>query len=208
MADHMDVEDRPLLSSSVRERDIDSIVVQLVRTSPPFREWFRNQFPADGEREQFLGVSRSVENVHGESDIEIAFEASPGNRHLVLIEDKIDASFQDNQAERYFKRGEKYVENGVCDEYSVGLIAPDGYVDESARDSFDAVVSYEDIVARLESVSHEGSRFSRPSLIWLSKKKPKNTTRILISHGRSGAVFSTERGSFRRSPRPIRRITS
>lgn len=170
MAYEMQIGDRPLLSASIRERDIDLVVVQLVQTSPPFRRWFRDQFATDSELEEFLGVSHSVGTIHGETDIEIGFETLCGNRHLLMVENKIDASFQENQPERYYKRGEKHVENGFCDEYSVGLIAPEGYVGESTTKSFDTVVSYEAILSQLESISHDGVPFFE-SLIELAIDK-------------------------------------
>ncbi|QSG02922.1 hypothetical protein AArcS_1712 [Natranaeroarchaeum sulfidigenes] len=56
----MSIEERPLVSS-VRERDIDLQLVQLLETSPSFREWFLDQFAQDPEIKQYLSVTHSVD---------------------------------------------------------------------------------------------------------------------------------------------------
>ncbi|WP_435349259.1 PD-(D/E)XK nuclease family protein [Haloarchaeobius sp. HRN-SO-5] len=152
----MTIEERPLLSSSVRERDIDLVVVQLVQTSTPFREWFSTQLAADTDLSRFLGVSHSVSTPNGETDIELGFETDRGDRHLVLVENKISASFQDQQIERYYERGERYESNGDCEHFTVGLLAPERYVGTAERTAFDSVVTYEDVLSYLDSSDHDG----------------------------------------------------
>ena len=155
----MKIEERPVLSSGVQERDIDLILVQLVQTSPSFRKWLGNQLVPDYDLDSFLGVSHSVATIHGESDIEIGFTTEQGGRHLILVENKIDAQFQDGQIDRYFKRGEAYMQSGDCEDFTVGLIAPAGYVNESNRLAFDMVVTYENIISQLSAISHDGTPF-------------------------------------------------
>lgn len=160
----LDIEERPLLSASVRERDIDLSIVQLVQTSPPFREWFREQLTLDTGQSQFLGVSHSVATPNGESDIELAFETAGGDRRLILIENKITASFQDQQIERYYERGERYVSNGDSEAFTVGLVAPEQYVNNAQREAFDNVVTYEEVLSHLDSIDHDGVPYFRTIL--------------------------------------------
>jgi len=169
----MNIKERPLLSTSVRERDIDLIIVQLVQTSISFREWFSNQLTPNTNQSRFLGVSHSVVTPNGETDIELGFETDRGNRHLILIENKITASFQDNQIERYFERGERYASNGDCEDFTVGLVAPEQYVGNSEREAFESVVTYEDLLSSLESIDHQGVPYFETVLELAIEKRDK-----------------------------------
>jgi hypothetical protein len=107
----------------------------------------------------FSGVRHSVTTRTGESDIVFGFETAAGRSVLVLVENKIDATMQDRQAERYVERGENYLSSGKCDEFDVCLVAPTGYISESKREAFDTAISYEEIVDELESLDHDGTAF-------------------------------------------------
>lgn len=166
----MSIENRPLLSSSVRERDTDLIIVQLLQTSTPFRKWFYNQLTSRTDQIQFLGVSHSVATPNGETDILLGFETDRDGRHLILVENKITASFQDQQIERYYERGEWYVSNGDYDDFTVGLVAPERYVSDSEREAFDSVVTYEEMHSFLDSINHDGIPYFQ-TVIKLAIKK-------------------------------------
>lgn len=145
--------------SYVLERDVDLVFVQLIYTAPSFRSWFIDQLEEEIDVTEFLGVRHSMERDTGESDIEIGFTTSGQESHIILVENKINASLQERQAERYFERGENYVENEGWDEYSVVLIAPANYVGERERAKFGNVVFYEDIYEEIELSNHDGSEF-------------------------------------------------
>lgn len=145
--------------SAVKERDIDLVIIQLAETSPEFRDWVWDLFVGQEEVDGFLGASHSVGTRYGESDIELGFTTGADDRHLLLIENKIDASFQEDQIDRYFQRGDRYVSDEHCDEYTVGLFAPERYVGQSEQNSFDTVVTYEDLLSELDSISHDGGPF-------------------------------------------------
>ena len=147
------------LLSYVVERDVDLALVQLLLTSSEFRAWFVKQLGLGETIETFSGVRHSVTTRTGESDIVFGFETSAGRSVLVLIENKIDAAMQDRQAERYFERGENYVSRNECDDFSVCLVAPTGYISESKRGAFDVAISYEEIVDELKSQDHDGTVF-------------------------------------------------
>lgn len=145
--------------SYVVERDIDLVFLQLIETSPEFRSWFINQLDQGIEIDQYLGVRHSMERDSGESDIEIGIRTPTYESHIILVENKIDASLQERQAERYFERGENYVENEGWDEYSLALIAPANYVGKGERVKFGNVVLYEDLVKQIEENHHDGRAF-------------------------------------------------
>lgn len=144
--------------SYVVERDIDLVVVQLLQSSTEFRRWFAREHELDTPVEGFLGVRQSVYTENGESDVEVGFETQTGSHHVVLIENKIDASLQNRQVERYYERGEKYLEDG-WDAFTICLVAPQDYVSRDDQRGFEVIVTYEDILDVVESLDHDGSEF-------------------------------------------------
>lgn len=154
----MSLTDEEMLSYVV-ERDVDLGFVQLVKTAPEFRNWFLEELDVNNEIDQFLGVRHSVDTHSGESDVEIGVETAAGTRHLVLVENKIDASLQERQAERYFERGADYLEHAEWDDFTVALIAPSEYVSRTHREDFRNVITYEAIIDQLEASTYQGSPF-------------------------------------------------
>jgi hypothetical protein len=143
----------------VVERDVDLVFVQLVQSSPEFRQWFLKAIGEEESDSSLTGVCHSVMTENGESDIEVGFASKTGDRVRVLVENKINAAKQDRQFERYFERGETYLTKGFSDRYSVCLIAPEGYVSGSDRVAVDAVVTYEEMLRRVESLDHPSGEF-------------------------------------------------
>lgn len=154
----MSLESRSIMTS-VRERDTDLLFIQLIETAPEFREWFCQQLLNNGTIEKFLSISHSVETGNGESDIEIGVQTDSEERVLLLVENKIDASLQKKQAERYHVRGEQYVERGICDRFVVGLIAPERYANSISQEKFGNIITYESIIKRFKLVSHDALPF-------------------------------------------------
>lgn len=145
--------------SNILERDVDLVIVQLLQTDPTFRGWFFQQLEPNDKLDQFLGVEHSVTDTKGESDIVFGVETQDGQRWLLLIENKIDAAKRERQVERYFERGQSYVDNRSWDDFHVGLIAPARYIGEVERDEFQTVIRYEEIAATLEELDHDGTPF-------------------------------------------------
>lgn len=174
----MNTPNRSLLSR-IRERDIQLAFVQLIQTSPSFREWVIHQLVPEAQLAEFEGVSHSVVDYFGETDIEIRFQDGHGTSHFILIECKVDAAFGANQIERYFKRGKKYQEKGFCDEFSVALLAPKTYTDEP--DEFDGVITFESITEQLNDVSHDGIPFFRALYEKASAKEEGSDKASVIS---------------------------
>jgi hypothetical protein len=65
---------------------------------------------------------------------------------LLLIENKVNANLQPQQAKRYGERGQTYLAQGICDEFHTVLVAPERYFGsgESLK-GFDGKVTYEAI---------------------------------------------------------------
>lgn len=158
------------LFSRVHERDIQLAFVQLVHTSRTFREWTINRFVPEVQPAEFSGISHSVFEYYGETDIELRFLDEQGNKHFILIECKVDAALGDDQVERYEKRGEEYVSLGYCDEAHIGLLAPQAYTTAGTTD-FDGTITFGDIVGQLDTLDHDGVPYFRPLFEKAAAKK-------------------------------------
>ena len=97
------MEENILPVEAIRERDVDLILLEEFATDNTFCEWFINE----------LGLPKFTENSRvwrsitgyglGETDILFSYK-SESKRIYVLIENKLDASFQSKQFERYIQR--------------------------------------------------------------------------------------------------------
>ena len=86
----------------------------------------------------------------GESDLIVVYRTESGDRFALLIEDKIDAPMQPDQANRYRLRAEKEVGLGKFAAYEIVLCAPEFYIKNHPDISgFDQTVSFEEIATHL-----------------------------------------------------------
>lgn len=125
----------------VSERDVDLLLVEEMAASGGFRAWFAAKVGIDPESELSV-VARSVVSSTGESDVELTFQSAAQTTRL-LLENKIDATLQPRQRERYSERGEAYVGSRLCDRFMTVLIAPQAY--SPTASGFDARVTYEEL---------------------------------------------------------------
>lgn len=155
----MDIENGDPIESA-GEREVDFVIVQLLETSVDFRRWLVSQSVPDLEVSSYLGsVMHATYAGEGESDIEFGFRSVTGDRHVVLIEDKIDASKQPDQVERYFNRGQYRVDRGSWDSFTVCLLAPESYVSDEDDATFDSIIRYEDVLDYVEDATHDSAAF-------------------------------------------------
>lgn len=137
----MDVE---IALSDVCERDIDLLVLEEVATSHAFSAWFQAQIGLSGAG-RLSQASRSVRTSNGESDLELCYTADAGPI-VVLIENKVDAAFQDQQAPRYAERAKQYVADGRFATAMTVLLAPRKYIGIGGdMHGFDMTVAYESL---------------------------------------------------------------
>lgn len=129
---------------SVRERDIDFLLVEELLSSREFVDFLfhKLQLPTCDE---LVNVQRSLNDFGlGETDVLVEYKHDTKSI-AVLIENKLDAIFQPQQAERYTSRAEKYVSDGKHHEtYSV-LVAPRQYIERQRE--FSHSISYEDVAS-------------------------------------------------------------
>jgi len=135
------------------------------------------------------GIIHSNYAGEGESDIEFGFRTATGERHLVLIENKIDASLQPNQVERYFNRGQFRVDGGDWDSFTVCLLAPERYISPDNRADFDSVIRYEAVLEILDDLTHDSAEFFQAVIESTEEKSvttdASNVLRTVADHFRS-----------------------
>ncbi|AHG05152.1 hypothetical protein HALDL1_04285 [Halobacterium sp. DL1] len=172
------------------EAEVDFSIVQLVETSEEFRQWFVTQAAPHLEIDDYIGgIIHSNYAGEGESDIEFGFRTATGERHLVLIENKIDASLQPNQVERYFNRGQFRVDGGDWDSFTVCLLAPERYISPDNRADFDSVIRYEAVLEILDDLTHDSAEFFQAVIESTEEKSvttdASNVLRTVADHFRS-----------------------
>ena len=111
---------------SILERDVDLILLEELVTDNSFCEWFIDELNLP-KLISVNGAWRSISNFGlGETDILFSYN-SFNNKIFVLIENKLDATFQDAQYERYTKRAKEYLDKKECDKSFAVLVAPNLY---------------------------------------------------------------------------------
>ena len=153
---------RPI--DAVTEREIDLLLLMMLHCSPGFRAFLASRTAGAGDFE-FLGAWRGVFDNLGESDLLALFKDANGQRIAVMIEDKIAAAFQPDQAARYRQRGERGLALDEWDRFVTCLCAPKAYSEPTGKgDTWDAILAYEEIEADLTTRDELFSDFVREAL--------------------------------------------
>lgn len=130
--------------AGVMEKDIDLLLLEEFVASQNFCNFFLSAVGKSDCKFNLIRARRSVTDSQGESDLELVFE-NDAQTFILMLENKVKASFQNDQDRRYKSRGEKYLATGVADEFSTILVAPSAYFNGQVK-GFDCRVNYEDIV--------------------------------------------------------------
>lgn len=145
----------------LRERDIDLLLCCELHADGAFTSYIERVVGLDGATFEGAWVSHS--ELNGESDLLIAWQATSG-KHIVLVENKIAAGFQPDQAARYAERARSWeVQEKVASARTM-LLAPQAYVASAHGEPFDYFVTYEDICSAMRSASDPRSRFMAEAL--------------------------------------------
>ena len=152
---------------SVSERDIDMILVEELQASEAFRRWFSTKVFADAVYKSKIGAWHSVSNsALGESDIVFLFVTNLDGTSAILIENKISASAQPNQGQRYQKRGALGQENSWWDEFKTCIVAPAEYLKSGKHtEEYDTEIAYEEIQSYFTNRQHQDERFEHKALV-------------------------------------------
>lgn len=150
--------------AEAKEKYPDILLAQLLDSSVEFREWFVDRTTSAQGILQYNGVRCNEAMFGRETDLMFGFKGTDGDDYLVLVENKIKASEQPRQLSDYHKRGESYVDRGVCDRYSVCLLSPMEWAKTEVKDKVDRVLPYEEVMDRLETLDHDGADFTQSVL--------------------------------------------
>jgi len=154
---------------AITERDIDMLLLEELNTDSLFCEWFLEELRLPKITEN-IGTWKSISDFgEGETDLLMSYK-SENVSIFVLIENKIDAPFQEKQYERYLKRANQYVENKYCEKAFCILIAPLTYCENQAE--FEHYISYENIIKKLYSNNTDRSSF-RAKLLEIATEKQR-----------------------------------
>lgn len=142
---------------AVSERDIDLLILEELNVSRDFSDWFYRE---NGLTVPSAGLSKALHSIAdpelGESDL-IAFYS---NGHAILIENKINAIAQPQQAERYQQRGERGIKSGDWKSFSTCMIAPQVYLEGSEEaPMYDKTISYEKIKAWFTALETQRGKY-------------------------------------------------
>ncbi len=152
--------DQTISIAGVSERDIDLLLLEEAQSETGFAEWLVEE--ALGEASDLgecVGARRSVTHFTGESDLEIDYEDENGVVSRLLIENKVGAGLQPQQAERYRERGDSYLATEKCATYHTIPLAPERYFGEAGfAKGFGARVTYEAVLAWFGSAKELGAR--------------------------------------------------
>ena len=163
----------------VQERDMDLLFMQSFSTDPGFVEIFISKTAIAGTTYQVKSVELSKRDTDfGESDITVILQLE-NQKHALLIEDKIDAIDMPQQKERYFKRGDKGMQNGDYDSYDVFIVCPEKYRNSNAAaKEYDSYVAYEEIYAYFKAVDSAESARVQQMKQALEKAKKQSQVQI------------------------------
>ncbi len=146
------------LIETIKERDIDLILLEELSVDNTFCEWLVKELDLP-KLTKVNGTWHSISDFGlGETDILFSYN-SEDKRIYVLIENKIDALFQDEQFNRYQKRGQSYVDENECDRFESVLIAPKMYCENQSY--FENYITYEAIVDRLSFTGSKRNLFKK-----------------------------------------------
>jgi len=159
------------------ERDIDVLLAEEFAVSPRFANWFLSLTTFSEATASVVDVYVSRSDSTGESDLVVVFEDPEGNRRFaLLIEDKIDAPVQPEQAERYRLRAEVEVSRGDYQEFEVVLCAPEAYPRAQPKAaSFGRFIPYELISEFLRSTGADARSLYRANFIATAASRSANT---------------------------------
>lgn len=131
----------------VFERDLDLLLMNLFSRSSKACRLFFDKIKLDPD--QITSIKHSVKTAFGESDLEIWFTSSD-KTYALLIEDKINASAQPEQQQRYEKRKEEYQKRGMTESF-IFLVAPNDYIKSNGEASYyDYTIGFDEMIPILE----------------------------------------------------------
>lgn len=143
--------------AGVSERDIDLLLLEEFMSSIEFQNLFLKLTNFKNQNLNFIEAQRAVTDTTGESDLEITFQSKENKKYKLLIENKINASFQKDQRDRYILRGNNYIKLNKIVAFTTILIAPQKYTNNNLA-GFDYRINYETLIHYFQNNKKIGKR--------------------------------------------------
>ena len=158
---------------ALRERDIDLLLLEEWNVNPAFAQWIlREFFDITNSFEKFDGWHSITDPELGESDLLLTCSAH-NEKIAILMENKIDASAQEQQATRYDRRAEKIQTDGNFSQVFVCIVAPENYLaNDQEATQYGTRISYEKIAGWFYLQADSRSRY-RSEVLKLAIEKER-----------------------------------
>lgn len=142
----------------IHERDIDLLLVVELASTPLLCDWLVNRaLGRDVSGVVLKRVARGIPSSNGESDLRIEVDLGQAATACLLVENKIAASFQPDQAARYAERARQERASGAWSVVVTVLLASRGYLGDGSH-GFDCTIAYEDLLDALTEALSPGAR--------------------------------------------------
>lgn len=152
--------------SGVCERDLDLFLVEELVADEGLLAWLLERCSLGGPAVIDYSIVHSACGNNGETDVEVRSKFSDGREVVVLIENKIAASFQRRQAERYRERASDLRRNCGAAGAVTLLFAPEVYLDPGDfKHGFDFQLAYEDVLEWLRARDPDDPRLRYKELL-------------------------------------------
>ena len=181
---------------SIREKHIDRLLSEEFECSGEFARWFaeevfgKNNIPEGTPRSlteighfRITGVNRRS----GETDVRVEMRWPNEEQRIILVEDKINADPQPDQAERYQEAGAdedaRLRERGIQGKVATALVCPERWSNSQKKESevYDAIVPFEKIAQFLDDRREKLERESGKESIEIAKRLSWKSTLLTDS---------------------------
>ena len=175
-------ENDTLMFECIQERDIDLLLMEEWCVNPEFARFFLKKIvPSNFNILNRTAMHSITDDAYGENDIVLTFQH--GEQHIaVLVEDKIAAVPQPNQAKRYQLRAEKMKSSGQYDEVFICIVAPQHYLDNDTE-QYPNSITYESLADYLANGTPRGEYKANMLRLGISQERrhPKPVKNELVT---------------------------
>jgi hypothetical protein len=181
--------------SGVCERDMDLFLIEELVADRDLLFWLFGHCGLNEPVLDTISFTHSAVFGNGESDVEIRAALTDGRNAIILVENKVAASFQPRQAERYRERADDYCRNEAAHVSVTLLFAPASYIGgDTHLHGFDVTLSYEELRDWICSREARGAR---------SRYKEMLIRAAIEKSGRGFSTFDSAVSSFQRHYREM-----
>lgn len=158
---------------NAQERDIDILLLEEMHCNSAFVSWIAGRVGIEGAT--LVSAEHSVYKGNGETDVLAVIDCARG-RIALMIEDKIGAAMQPEQAERYHLRGEQLcATQPVIKYYKTLLCAPRAYIALVPEADWHATLPLEEIADWFAKQNNLRSEWRRNILMHAVRRQRRSS---------------------------------